>query len=104
MARYLQVAAEANEVAKSLFNLVPEENRQAAAGLIAKLVNYGLRCSPRAVQSTVRLNAVRRAVYGLPVEVGMVKVTDPVTHKSFNAITISGESDKGNGEDEHEGV
>lgn len=91
MARYLQVAGEANEVAKQLFALVAEDKQQQAAQLIAKLVNYGLRCSPRAVQSTVRLNAVKRAVQGLPVAVGMTKVFDPVTQKSFNAITFGGD-------------
>jgi repressor of nif and glnA expression len=86
MARYLQTAAEANEVAISLLKLVPESDRPAAAEKIARLVNYGFRCNPRAAQSTIRYNAVRAACRGLPVKVGMVE-RQGRTGRPFNALT-----------------
>lgn len=96
MARYMKVAAEANETAKQLyeiatFNLDPIElgPRKEIAKLIAKLINYGVRCSPRGVQHTVRLNAVKRAVEGLPVKVSMKEVTDPDTGRTFNALELT---------------
>jgi len=86
MARYMEVAAEANLVALKLLELVPEDHRPKAAELVARLVNFGVRCSPRGVQHTVRYNAVRRSVQGLPVAVSMRQVTDPVTHRTYNAL------------------
>lgn len=73
MSRYLQVAEEANKTAKELLDLIPKECQPNAACMIAQLVNYGIRCSPRPVQSTVRQRAVTTAVKGLPVRVTMVK-------------------------------
>jgi len=67
MARYLETAAQANVTARELLALVSEEHKGNAAEKIARLVNFGIRCAPRAVQSTVRINAVKRAVVGLPV-------------------------------------
>lgn len=87
MPRYLEVAAEANDVARRLLELVPNENRPRAAEMIARLVNFGIRCSPRPVQSTVRLNAVKRAVGGMPVKVSMREVKDERTGKTYNALT-----------------
>lgn len=98
MARYMQVAADANEVAKQLYNLVPPEHQVEAAQLIAKLVNYGVRCSPRGVQHTVRRNAVERAVQGLPIKIGMKVVTKPGGF-SFNAITYNGVADSDSGDE-----
>lgn len=86
MPRYMDTAAEANVTAKELLELVPPAAQPTAACLIAKLFNYGLRCAPRAVQSTVRLNAVRRAVHGLPVAVVMNLVEDPTTGHTFHAL------------------
>lgn len=86
MARYLEVAAEANEEAKELLALVPEGDRPKAAESIARLVNFGVRCSPRGVQHTVRLNAVRRAVWDLPVTVTMEQRTDPKTGRTYNVL------------------
>lgn len=86
MARYLEVAAEANGVAQKLLALVPEVDKPQAADLIARLVNFGIRCSPRGVQHTVRLNAVRKAVQGLPVKVSMNEVTDEKTGRTYNAL------------------
>lgn len=86
MARYLLVAADANIVAKNLLDLVPEESKPQAAEMIARLVNLGVRCSPRGVQHTVRLNAVKRAVQALPVRVSMILKTDEKTGRSYNAL------------------
>lgn len=86
MARYLETAAQANDVAKNLLSLVPEENRPQAAEMIARLVNFGIRCSPRAVMGTVRFNAVKRAVEGLPVTVRMEERTDVKTQRKYKAL------------------
>ena len=85
MPNYMNVAADANETAKNLMDLVPDANKPAAAELIARLVNFGIRCSPRGVQHTVRFNAVRRAVQGLPVHVGMAQRTNDRGY-SYNAL------------------
>lgn len=87
MARYLQTAAEANKVAQALLSLVSENDRPMAAEMIARLVNFGIRCAPRAVQSTVRLNAVREAVKGMPVRVSMEQRRDERSGKTYNALT-----------------
>lgn len=87
MARYMEIAGEANVVAKELLEMVPENLRPVAAEKIAKLVNFGVRCSPRGVQHTVRYNAVARAVQGLPVKVRMKEVRDEKTGRTFNALT-----------------
>lgn len=76
MARYLETAAKANAVAKDLLALVPETAKPDAAALMAKLVNLGFRCNPRAAQSTVRYNAVRAAMRGLPVVVHLDRLDD----------------------------
>src|SRR5690242_7839383 len=86
MPRYLEIAAEANTVAKALIELVPDSDRPAAAEMIARLVNLGIRCSPRGVQHTVRLNAVKTVVRGLPVKVSMVEKTDERTKRTYNAL------------------
>jgi len=101
MPRYMKTAAEANKTAKSLYELVQSLLPQDANKIdsnsrtmgevtvhIAHLVNYGLRCAPRAVQSTVRLNAVRRAVEGLPVEVSIETVTNETTGYTFKALRV----------------
>jgi len=97
MSRYMKIAGEANEVATDLFELVTTDDldtvtdyEQQVAVHIAKLVNYGLRCAPRAVQHTVRLNAVREAVKGLPVKVTQMPVTDPVTGRMFHPLRCEG--------------
>ncbi len=96
MARYLEVAAEANAVAKRLMEFIHEEtDRPKVAELIARLVNFGIRCSPRGVQHTVRFNAVRRAVMDLPVHVNMVEKQDERTGRTYNALVtkpLGGES------------
>jgi hypothetical protein len=92
MARYLETAAKANKVAQNLLELVPEAARPAAAAMMAQLVNLGIRCNPRPAMSTVRLNAVRRAIQGLPVKVKMETVPiqnpRPGGKTSFNALVV----------------
>ncbi len=83
----MEVAAEANVVATELMGFISHPlDRPKVAALIARLVNLGIRCSPRAVQGTVRINAVRRAVEGLPVRVRLEKRTDGRTGRSYNAL------------------
>ncbi len=94
MPRYMDIAAEANKVAYDLLGLFDELNsidphhvqsiKSAAAELIARLYNLGIRTAPRAVQSTVRYNAVKRAVQDLPVKVSReynVLITTPIGGK-----------------------
>ncbi len=95
MARYLEIAGQANDVAKDLILLIPEDDRPRAAEMIARLVNLAFRSSPRPAQSTVRLNAVKRAVQGLPVRVGMVEKTDDRTKRTYNALTTTQLSSRG---------
>lgn len=86
MSRYLEVAGQANDLAVKLLALVPEAAKPQAAEMIARLVNFGVRCSPRGVQHTVRFRAVERAVRGLPVSVRMVEHTDEKTKRTYNAL------------------
>ncbi len=88
MARYLEVAAQANVVAKQLMELVPDvdNNKARAAELVARLVNFGVRCAPRAVHGTVRLNAVKRAVQDLPVRVSMEEKKDERTGRTYKVL------------------
>ena len=74
MARYLETAAKANEVAQELFNLLPECSKAHGVILMAKLVNLGFRCNPRAAHSTIRENTVRGAMRGLPISVRIEKL------------------------------
>lgn len=86
MARYMETAAQANKVAQDLLQMISNDDKPQAAELIARLYNLGIRTAPRAVQSTVRFNAVRRAVQDLPVKVSMEQKTDPKTHRIYNVL------------------
>ncbi len=86
MPKYMDTAATANGVAKRLLELVSEENQPLVADLIAQLVNLGVRCSPLGVQHTVRLNAVREAVRGLPVKVTMEERVNDRTERRYYAL------------------
>lgn len=85
MPRYMETAAKANEVAKQVLALIPDDTKPHVAALLAQLVNLGVRCSPRGVQHTVRFNAVRAAMRGLPVKIGMKEVQGKFG--KFNALT-----------------
>lgn len=86
MPRYMDTAAEANKVAQDLLSICPNDAKPKAAELIARLYNLGIRTAPRAVQSTVRYNAVKRAVQDLPVRVSMEQRTDERTHRTYNVL------------------
>lgn len=90
MARYLEVAKEANDVAKALMDTIRgplgEPEYAYVANLLARLVNLSVRCAPRGVQHTVRLNIVREAVRGLPVKVWMEEKTDERTGRSYHVL------------------
>lgn len=88
MPRYMEVAGEANETARKLLDMLPD-NKPQAAELIARLVNFGIRCSPRGVQHTVRLNAVRAACHDLPVHVSMQERRDEKTGRTYNVLVTT---------------
>ena len=93
MAAYMETAAKANEVAQQLLALLPEANKIAGSILMAKLVNLGVRVSPRGVHHTVRKNAVQGAMRGLPVTVRMEEVQGQDRYgrpKTFNALIVNG--------------
>lgn len=87
MAKYIETAGQANEQARALLALVPEEAKPHAAALIARLVNLGFRCNPRAAHHTIRENTVRIATRGLPVTVRMVPARG-FGGRTFNALSI----------------
>lgn len=90
MARYLQIAAQANEVVGAILATVPEKDRPQLAASLAKLYNLGIRTSPRPCQSTVRINAVTAALKGHGVRIGSKQVpVSPGNPKTFTALTIT---------------
>ena len=86
MARYMEIAAKAEEAALELLSVVPEEHKPFVAEKIARLVNFGIRVSPRAVHSTVRINAVQRATRRLPVKCRLVERVDENTGRPYKAL------------------
>lgn len=88
MARYLEVAADARETIDALMAHIPEDRHEVVAPMIAHIYNYGIRTAPRAVQSTVRYNAVRTACLNLPVKIAMEKRKDERTGKEFNVLQV----------------
>lgn len=93
MARYLKTAESAQYHINALLSLLPPEKMEEAAIHIARIFNAGVRVSPRGVQSTVRLNAVRKATEHLPISVSMVKVKANNGYE-FNALQVLGKSGK----------
>lgn len=83
----MKVASDASKEADLLLSLIPEERRGDGAILITRLFNYGIRVSPRGVQSTVRINAVRECVKNLPVHVSLKDVSTPRGY-TFKALDI----------------
>ena len=100
MARYLQTAAQANEVVKDIVNSVKElTSDNVDVGTIENhilsqclyLYNLGIRTAPRATQSTVRLNAVKEAAKGTNASVTMTEKQGHSTYKgnyTYKAIRI----------------
>ena len=96
MARYMEIAKQANERIIATLQCVKEiaggdlkdADVIALSTHLAHVYNLGVRTNPRACQSTVRFNAVRAAMNGLPVSVVMETVTDERTGKDFNALKV----------------
>lgn len=87
MARYLETAAEANNLAREIMTyIVAENDKPRVAELLARLVNLSVRSCPRAVQHTVRLNIVQRACKDLPVKVSMATKVDERTGRTYHAL------------------
>jgi len=92
MARYMKVAADAPAVVDNIMNLVGRDNPMSAEILsdILYLYNLGIRTAPRAVQSTVRLNAVREAGKNQRCTIRMVeKPSGNPRYPTYKAIQIS---------------
>lgn len=86
MPKYMDTAAQANSIAHEIISRVPAEEAPIMAELLARLVNLGVRISPRGVHHTIRLNAVKAAMKGLPVRVSMQERTDERTKRTYNAL------------------
>lgn len=99
MARYMTVAADANKLLLSIRELLKDEFKEQGTEMLLRLFNYGIRVSPRGVQSTVRLNAVRRAAEGTNVQVSMKEVKNARGY-IFNALQLNGNLDTTDESDE----
>lgn len=92
MPRYLEIARQAGEMVGAILSTVPEAQRPQLAVSLAKLYNLGIRTSPRACQSTVRINAVSAAMRGHGVKVGSKQVpVAPGATKTFTVLTLTPE-------------
>lgn len=89
MAEYLRKAERYRSLCTDLMKLVPAENQLEAAKIAAKLVNAGMVGSPRAVQSTVRLNYVRAVCQDLPISCNLVE-TESESGRTFKALVVDG--------------
>lgn len=91
MARYLKVAEEANQQIKKIVETYAhgctEDVKAQLIKELAHLYNLGIRTAPRAVQSTVRLNAVKEATIGFPVSARMEK-KQGFGDKKYNALIL----------------
>lgn len=86
MPRYLETAKQLHGAIEKLATRLNLTNEDIAEiGLIA---NLAVRCCPRACQSTVRRNIIAEALRDR-CNVRMNVVTDEITGKTFNAISIS---------------
>lgn len=99
MARYRETASEAQTTVNQLYDLavngrpetMPERDYQLKiAELIARVMNYGVRCCPRPAQATVRLTALQIACDSLPIKMSMHKVTNENGY-SYNRLEITPE-------------
>lgn len=99
MARYMTVAADANKLLLSIRELLKDEFKDQGTEMLLRLFNYGIRVSPRGVQSTVRLNAVRRAAEETNVQVSMKGVKNARGY-IYNALQLNGNLDTADESDE----
>lgn len=89
MSFYLQKADRYINLACDLYAILPEDKKEEGAELIARLVNAGVVCVPRACQSTVRLNIVNRITTNLPIDCSLKEVTNEETGKSYKALIVT---------------
>jgi len=91
MARYMEIAGDLRKEVDSFLNqFIHEEydTPEEAAKQIGHMINLAVRCAPRPVQSTVRLNIVREAV-GKYCMVTMTEETDERTGNTYHKIHIT---------------
>jgi len=89
MARYLQVAQDANTQIKKITENHGAMTDDQLVKELAYLYNLGIRTAPRAVQSTVRLNAVQAAIRGYAVRARLERVeSDNPKYKDYNKLVI----------------
>jgi hypothetical protein len=92
MARYLQTADKASEVLDQIMHKLKDHpDKELLLTQIIYLFNMGIRISPRGVQATVRLNAVKEAAKNQPVRIFYTtkEYTDRYGNKgSYQAINI----------------
>lgn len=100
MPRYMETAEELRSEVNQFLRIVesymvdaglPSDSVQGAlteaAVHMGRIVNLAVRCSPRAVQHTVRKNIVQKAVRDY-CRVGMAEVVDSETGRTFHKIDI----------------
>lgn len=90
MARYMETAGKAREVVQEILQMVGDDPlvKAVVAAKLGKLYNLGIRTAPRAVQATVRRNAVEAAMRGAPVKVSMRQLPKTYGTGTFNALEI----------------
>lgn len=108
MARYMETARKAGDYKARATNEILEmvQRDTGFKGDISKelierlleyglrMMNYGIRCSPRGVQSKVRLNAIKEAGKDSGLKISMTDVQSKRrdgTPYTFKALTINGE-------------
>jgi len=90
MARYMKTAAELKRLVNNFINQFAHnefDSNQELAKELGYIINLAIRCAPRSVQSTVRLNIVKEAV-GEYCKVWMTKEMDEITGREYNKIHI----------------
>lgn len=92
MARYLQTADKASQILDQIMHTLKDHpDKEHLLTQIIYLFNLGIRVSPRGVQSTVRLNAVKEAAKNQPVRIffSTKEFTDRFGNKgTYQAINI----------------
>lgn len=90
MARYMKIAAQATNTVDNIMKMVGDNPH--ASDILSELLylyNLGIRTAPRAVQSTVRLNAVIEAARNQKATIRMVeKASGNPRYPTYKAIQI----------------
>jgi hypothetical protein len=88
---YMKIASDASTVVDNIMDKL--KGYPLSTEILADLLylyNLGIRTAPRAVQSTVRLNAVREAAKNQPATIRMIeKQSDNPRYPTYKAIQIS---------------